>query len=152
MHLVLLVSLWISVTVFLDAPAKRRMTVLANVNRQQTPGKQLEALQAVRDLDKREGVLLLTGLLGSDIDRRVKGKVAEMLGESGDVSAVPALIGALEEAEPILQGWHTNREVKHINECFLALEKLTGQHLGTDTGTWTSWWKKELQKTAKKAR
>jgi bilin biosynthesis protein len=60
---------------------------------------------------------------------RARGDAAWALGKIKSTSAVPTLVAALNEADPVLQ-----------KDAAEALKRITGQDYGTDVKSWEKWW------------
>jgi len=93
------------------------------------PSVRWEAAMKLGDLKDDRAVVPLINALLSDSHPYVRRRAAFALGELHDLRATDALIKALHDEDSFVDGLAAE-----------ALEKITGQHFGSDSKKWADWW------------
>jgi hypothetical protein len=114
-------------------------------------GERMFAARRLGEAKDKNAIPVLIEAL-NDPNQYVRGEAACSLGEIGSMDAVDPLIEALIKyshrfltvKEP------SDEEGKDLASFYLALEKLTGQKLGSDAAKWKKWQQEERERKAKK--
>ena len=110
-----------------------------------------EAAQRLGEAKNKRAVPVLIEAL-NDPNQHVRGWAAWSLGQIGSMDAVDPLI------ETLIKYSHrfltikepSDEEGKDLTAFYVALEKLTGQKLGSDVAKWKKWQQEEKERKAKK--
>jgi hypothetical protein len=110
----------------------------------------IEAARRLGEEKNKNAVPVLVEAL-NDPNQYVRGEAACSLGEIGSMDAVDPLIEALIKYYHRFQTVKepSDEEGKDLASFYVALEKLTGQKLGSDAAKWKKWQQEERERKAK---
>jgi hypothetical protein len=116
-----------------------------------SPGERLDAAERLGEAKNKSAIPVLIEAL-NDSNQYVRGEAAWALAEIGSMDAVDPLI------ETLIKYSHrfltikepSDEEGKDLTAFYVALEKLTGQKLGSDVAKWKKWQQEEKERKAKK--